>query len=259
MDDFVFRALLAGVGVALASVPLGVFVVWRRMAYFGGALSHTAILGFALGVWLEINPLVGVVAVVVVSALMLSLSARPLLGSDTVLGIIAHGALALGLVGVSMLKSARIDLMAFLFGDILSVGGLDVALIWLAAITGGVVSYFIWGGLLSATVHAELARVEGVRVRVVETVFVLLLAVVVSLAIKVVGILLVASLLIIPPASARRFSSTPEGMLVLAGVAATLSVLLGVGASLEFDWPAGPAIVVMMCGFYLAGLLKKPG
>lgn len=251
MDDFLIRALLAGLGVALAAAPLGAFVVWRRMAYFGGALSHTALLGVALGFLTGVHPAIGVALVTAVAALMLTGFKSRHLGTDTMLGIIAHGALAAGLIAISMLEGVRVDLFAFLFGDILSVGVNDVALIWGGAIIVLVVLVYFWRPLLAVTVHSELAHVEGVRVRLVETVFVLLLALVVALAIQVVGVLLVASLLIVPAAVAREVSKTPEQMAVLATVAGWLSVGVGLWASMTLDWPAGPAIVVSAVALYM--------
>lgn len=257
MDDFIVRALLAGIGVALAAAPLGAFVVWRKMAYFGGAISHTALLGVALGFLLGINPTIGVGVVCVVGSLMLLGYRGHHLGNDTILGIIAHGALAIGLIAASSVSGIRVDLMAFLFGDILSVSSADVYFTWVGAIAVMAVLAFIFKPLLSITVHRELAMVEGVNIRLTETAFVLLLAVAVALSIKVVGILLVASMLIIPAASARTFSATPERMVILAAISGVVSVFLGIWASLVLDWPAGPAIVAASTMLYIISALKK--
>lgn len=251
IDDFLIRALLAGLGVSIAAAPLGAFVVWRRMAYFGGALSHTALLGVALGFLAGVHPAFGVAVVTAVAALLLSGFKSRHLGTDTMLGIIAHGALAAGLIAISMLEGVRVDLFAFLFGDILSVGATDVAMIWIGAITVLAALIYFWRPLLAVTVHSELAHVEGVNVRRVETIFVLLLALVVALAIQVVGVLLVASMLIVPAAAARELSKTPEQMAVLAAVAGWLAVGAGLAASMWFDWPAGPAIVASSVVLYM--------
>ncbi len=257
MDDFIVRAVMAGMGVALAAAPLGAFVVWRRMAYFGGAISHTALLGVALGFLLGINPIIGVALVSVVAGLMLLGYRGRYLGNDTLLGIIAHGALALGLIVASTVEGVRVDLMAFLFGDILSVSAGDVYFIWAGCVLVLVALGFLYKSLLAVTVHSELAAVEGVNVRLTETAFVLLLAIVVALSIKVVGVLLIASMLIIPAAAARSFSSTPERMIILAAILGAVSVAIGIGASLEFDWPAGPAIVAGATILYIVSAFKK--
>ncbi|MDH5189590.1 MAG: metal ABC transporter permease [Rhodospirillaceae bacterium] len=258
MDDFVVRALLAGIAVALAAAPLGAFIVWRKMAYFGGAISHTALLGVALGFLLGINPLIGVGVVCVIAALMLLGYSGHRLSNDTLLGIIAHGALAIGLIVASSVSDIRVDLMAFLFGDILSVSADDVYLTWAGTIVVVASLWFIYKPLLSITVHRELAMVEGVNIRLTEAVFVLLLAVAVALSIKVVGVLLVASMLIIPAAAARAFSATPERMIVFAAIAGIVAVCLGILASLKLDWPAGPAIVAAATLLYIISALKKP-
>ena len=256
MDDFLIRALVAGIGVAVIAGPLGVFVVWRRMAYFGSALSHAALLGVALGLLLNISPIAGVAAVcVAVAFVMTGLGRARHLGGDTVLGILSHAALALGLVAVAFLESARFDLMAYLFGDILAVSQTDI--IWIyaggAAVLG--VLIYLWRPLLSITVHEELAEVEGVPTARVSLAFMVLLAIVVALAMKVVGVLLVTSLLIIPAAAARPLSRTPEVMAVIAAIIGAASVAGGLWGSFAHDIPAGPAIVVAATVLFAVGMM----
>jgi len=215
MDDFALRALAAGFGVALISGPLGCFVVWRRMAFVGDTLSHSALLGVALGFLLGIDLTIGTVAVcVAIAVLLVFLERGPTLSGDTLLGILAHGSLAFGLVVLSFLDTVRIDLMGYLFGDILAVSNADVAWVYGAGAAVLAALAFLWRPLLAITVHADLARVEGVPVTRVRIAFVLLLAVVVALAMKVVGILLVTSLIIIPAATARRFGHEPRVALI---------------------------------------------
>ncbi|HEY9164136.1 MAG TPA: metal ABC transporter permease, partial [Magnetovibrio sp.] len=224
MDEFLIRAVLAGLAVALAAGPLGAFVVWRRMAYFGGALSHTALLGVALGFLLGVSPALGVAFVVVSAALLLgALGSVRGLSLDTLLGIVAHAALAAGLIVTATLQNVRIDLMAYLFGDILAVGWGDVVWLWGGAGVILVLMLALWRPLLNATVHADLAFVEGVNVRRMELLFMLMLALVVALAMKVVGILLVTSMLVIPAAAARALARTPEAMGVLAALIGALA------------------------------------
>jgi len=261
MDEFLLRALLAGLGVALVAGPLGAFVVWRRMAYFGDTLAHSALLGVALAYLLSINLNLGVlIACVAVALVLLALQRQQRLASDTLLGILAHTALSLGLVTLAFLETLRVDLMGFLFGDILAVGWRDVALIWAGGLVVLGALALLWRPLLAITVHEELARVEGVPVARVRLALTLLLAVVVALAMKVVGILLITSLLIIPAAAARRFARTPESMAVLAALAGCLAVAGGLAGSLRFDTPAGPSVVVAAALlFALTGLVPRAG
>jgi len=130
LDDFLVRAGLAGVGLAIATGPLGSFVIWRRMAYFGDATSHAAILGVALALSLGLPILPGTVLVALAMAGTVSALAGRGWAMDTVLGVLAHSALAFGLVAISFLPGVRIDLQGLLFGDILAVGQLDLAFIW---------------------------------------------------------------------------------------------------------------------------------
>jgi zinc transport system permease protein len=244
MDDFMIRALIGGFGVAAVAGPLGAFVVWRRMAFFGGTLSHSALLGVALGFLLGINLNVGIFAVCAVVAVLLVTLARPSgLSNDTLLGILAHASLALGLIALSFMETQRIDLMSYLFGDVLATTVFDITLIYgIGAIVAGGLA-LLWRPLLAVTVDEELALVEGIPVKAVNLGFMLLLAVIVALAMKVVGILLVTSLIIIPAATARRFSTTPEQMAAFAAVGGCIAVAAGLWGSMQFDTPSGPSIV----------------
>lgn len=255
MDDFLVRALLAGVGVALLAGPLGSFVVWRRMAYFGDTLAHSALLGVTLGFLLDVSPMVGVVGVCVALALALvGLQERRTLATDTLLGILSHSALSLGLVVLAFLETLRVDLIAYLFGDILSVTVADLA--WIAG--GGAVALgglaFLWRPLLAVTVDEDLARVEGLPVTALRLAFMLLIALVIAVSMKIVGILLITSLLIIPAATARRFATTPEGMAALASLLGAAAVGAGLWASLTWDLPAGPSVVVSALALFVASV-----
>ena len=245
MEDFFLYALLGGVGVALAAGPIGCFLVWRRMAFFGAALAHSALLGVALGFLLSIDPDIGVlVTCAAVALLLLMLEGRRALPSDTLLALLAHSALALGLVVLALMPGLRVDLMGYLFGDVLAIGAGELVLIYaMAAVTLSVLAV-IWRPLLSLTVHAPLAEVEGAPTTAVRVVFVLLVAAVIAIGMKIVGILLIVSLVIIPAAAARRLAATPETMAVCAAGLGALSVVAGLFGSLRWDVPAGPLIVV---------------
>lgn len=251
MDDFIFRAMLGGIGVALIAGPLGCFLVWRRMAFFGHALSHSALLGVAVGFMLGINLIAGIlVFCLLVAVLLIMLERQRMLASDTLLAILAHGALALGIVSVARLEHLRIDLMGYLFGDILAVSLQDLILIYALVVITAVVLALIWRPLLSATVLEDVAAVEGVPVTRVQLLFVLLIAAVIAVGMKIVGILLIVSLLIVPAAAARRLSSTPEQMALVSTIIGVLSVILGLLASLRWDLPAGPSIVIVAVSIF---------
>jgi zinc transport system permease protein len=255
LDDFFLRALVGGIGVALLAGPLGCFVVWRRMAYLGDSLAHGALLGVAVGLALGIDLTFGIVAVcVALVAMLLLLQRQRRLAGDTLLVILAHGALSLGLVAVSFVHGARLDLMAYLFGDILAVGGADLIWIYGGGVVILIVIALIWRPLLAITVHEELARAEGARVTLVSIIFMLLIALSVALAMKIVGVLLIASLLVIPAAAARRLARTPEQMAVLASAAGCLAVAGGLFGSLAWDTPSGPSIVVAALAVFVLSL-----
>ena len=256
IDDFLWRALAAGLGVALVAGPLGCFIVWRRMAYFGDSLAHSALLGVALGLVLHFDLTLGVLVSSAVLALLLALLQRQRrLASDTLLGILAHSGLALSLVVLSFFETLRLDLMTYLFGDVLAVSGTDLLWIYGADVVALAVLALLWRPLLAATIHEELARAEGVPVAAVRVVFVLLVAIVIATAMKVVGILLITALLIIPAAAARQFARSPEQMALLAVLAGALSVVFGLGGSLQWDTPAGPSVVVAAAALFALSLL----
>lgn len=245
IDDLFLYALAAGLGLAVVTGPLGSFVVWRRMAYFGDTLAHSALLGIALGFLFGIDLNLGILVVCATMAILLViLRQRQRLASDTVLGILAHSSLSMGLVAIAFMEGLRVDLMGYLFGDILAVGTSE--LVWVysgaAVVLGGLLA--IWRPLLATTLHEELARVEGVRTLPVELAFMGLMALTIALAMQIVGILLVTSLLIIPAAAARAFARNPEQMAVIAALLGCLAVLGGLVASFQWDLPSGPTIVV---------------
>ena len=251
MADFLLHALLAGLALALVAGPLGSFVVWRRMAYFGETLSHAALLGVAMGLWLEISPTLAVIAGCLLLALaLLGLQGRQALASDTLLGMLAPTTLALGLVTMSLLD-VRVDLLAYLFGDLLAISRDD--LYWVLGGSALVLMLLVplWRPLLAITVHEELARVEGLPVAGLRLALMLLIALVIALAMKIVGVLLITSLLIIPAAAAQRHARTPEQMAVGASLLGLLAVSAGLTLSWYQDTPAGPSIVISAAALFL--------
>lgn len=258
LDDFLLRAALAGLGLALATGPLGSFVIWRRMAYFGDATAHAAILGVALALALHLPIAAGTLIVALTMATTVSTLAARGWAMDTTLGVLAHGALAFGLVAISYVPSVRSDLSGYLFGDILAVTRSDLAFIWGGA--GLVVALLVWRwqALLTATLNEDLAHASGLNPDRERLVLTLALALVVAVALKVVGALLIAAMLIIPAAAARGLARTPESMAGLAVVIGAGAAMAGLGLSLWQDTPAGPSIVCMAAVlFALAAVFGK--
>ncbi|ROR14667.1 zinc ABC transporter permease subunit ZnuB [Erwinia sp. JUb26] len=259
MIELLLPGWLAGILLALAAGPLGSFVVWRRMSYFGDTLAHASLLGVAFGLLLNVSPFYAVIAVTLILSLALVwLERRPHLAIDTLLGIMAHSALSLGMVVVSLMSDVRVDLMAYLFGDLLAVTPADL---WTIAVGVAVVLIVLawqWRALLSMTISPEMAQVDGVNIQRSKLVLMLVTALTIGVAMKFVGALIITSLLIIPAATARRFARSPEQMAAFAIVVGMLAVTAGLTFSAFYDTPAGPSVVLGAAAMFILSMVKKP-
>ena len=257
LDDFLVRAALAGVGTAVAAGLLGCFVVWRRMAYFGDATAHAAVLGVALALLFGTSITLGVAIVAVLMAVMIHGLMGQGAAMDTLLGVLSHGALALGLVAVTLIPGQRIDLDAYLFGDVLAVTRTDLAVIWGGGALVVAVLWWHWSALLTSTLNPDLAHAAGIDPRREQLVLTLLLAAVVAVAIKVVGALLITALLIIPAAAARNYASTPERMAILSMGIGALSAVAGLRLAVILDVAVGPAIICVAAGIFAVSAIGR--
>lgn len=259
LDDFYVRALIVGVMVAVLAAPFGCFVVWRRMAYFGDTMAHSALLGITLSLLLEIHTGIGVFAIALLSALALVyLQRQSDLPTDTLLGILSHSSLALGLLAIGLLTGGGVDVLSYLFGDVLSVGRSDILITAITALLSLTILVMIWKPLLASSVNPDLAIAEGGKPQLVQTIYLLLLAAVIAVTVQIIGVLLITALLVIPAATARRFASGPEAMALIAALCGAVSVLIGLTASLQWDTAAGPSIVVAtLLVFLLSSLLPR--
>ncbi|MEZ5853416.1 MAG: metal ABC transporter permease [Hyphomicrobiaceae bacterium] len=258
LEPFVLRALLAAVGVGLVAAPLGCLVVWRRMSYFGATIAHAGLLGVAMGLALEIDLTLGIIIVALaIGGVLFGLGRQRLVPTDTLLGILSHAALAAGIVAASKLAGQRLDLMGYLFGDILAVGNVD--LLWVL-IGGGLVLVTVgvwWRTFVAIAVHEELAAAEGFKVVRAEAVLVVLLALTIAIAMKIVGVLLIIAFLVMPAAAARPFAATPETMVAMAGLVGALAGAAGIAISSWADIPAGPAIVLVLSAASLSVIMWR--
>ena len=255
-DDFFVRALVAGIGVAIVTGPLGCFVIWRRLAYFGDTLSHSALLGVTLAFSFSINISLSVFFVSgIIALLLLSLQKRTKLPGDALLGLLAHSSIAVGLVLIGFLTFIRFDIMGLLFGDILSVTINDIFIIWFGGSLILIILYYIWSSLFAATVNYDLAAAEGMNPDRSNIIFTLLLAGVIAISIKMIGVLLITGLLLIPPALARNLSNNPAQMVFLSIIGGVVSVVLGLFSSLEFNTASGPTIIVVALILFILSML----
>ncbi|MFW0776908.1 MAG: metal ABC transporter permease [Rickettsiales bacterium] len=256
IDPFIIKALIAGAGVALMCGPLGCFIAWQRLAFFGHAIAHAALLGIVLSLLVGTNFDFGIMIVAIAIAIMVfQLEKGRKLASDTLLGVFSHGALALGLVILALSPSVTLDINGLLFGDILAVSNDDITTIFLIAAIVDITLLLNWRNLMRLTIHPDIAQVEGVPVARLRLLLMIGIALTVAVSIKIVGLLLITSMLIIPAASMRYFSGTPTAMALLAIVAGVVSVCGGLYASLLYDTPSGPSIIIAALAIFIAAYL----
>ena len=250
MIELLFPGWLAGIMLACAAGPLGSFVVWRRMSYFGDTLAHASLLGVAFGLLLDVNPFYAVIAVTLLLAGgLVWLEKRPQLAIDTLLGIMAHSALSLGLVVVSLMSNIRVDLLAVTPEDLIAIA---IGVVIVVAIL-----FWQWRNLLSMTISPDLAFVDGVKLQRVKLLLMLVTALTIGVAMKFVGALIITSLLIIPAATARRFARTPEQMAGVAVLVGMVAVTGGLTFSAFYDTPAGPSVVLCAALLFILSMMKK--
>jgi zinc transport system permease protein len=247
LEPFFVRAIIAGLALAIVGAPLGCFVIWQRMAYFGETVAQASLIGVALSLAFRLDITLGVVVIaVLVAFLLLWFGRQQVVALDSILGLLHHAALATGVIAMSMLKGPPVDLLGFLFGDVFAVTMADIA--WIAG--GGAAALaivaWLWQPLLRLALHEDLAAAEGIDRRQVRAIFTILLAVTIAVAMKIVGVLLVMAFLVVPAVAARPLSGTPERMVLLTALVAAASVLAGLGLSATFDTPGGPSIVIVM-------------
>ncbi len=258
MFEIIFPAWLTGILLSFITAPLGAFVVWRKMSYFGDTLAHSALLGVALGIFLDINPYLSILVLTVLLAVaMVWLESNSQFSVDTILGIIAHSCLSLGVVTVGLLQNVRVDLMGYLFGDLLAVNYEDALFIGIGVIIVLSALIYYWKPLISTTVSPELAQVEGINIHRMRFLLMIMTALTIALSMKFVGALIITSLLIIPAATARRFSRTPESMAITAVIISMLAVSMGLALSAFYNTAAGPSVVICASFLFLLSLLKK--
>ena len=257
LDDFFIRALLAGLGVAIVTGPLGCFVIWRRLSYFGDTLAHSALLGVTLAYTMEFNIAFSVFIISSLIALILiQLQKRTNLPGDALLGLLAHSSLAVGLVVIGFLTFIRFDIMGLLFGDILAVTVDDLLIIWIGGPLILLVLKLIWKPLFASTVNYELAEAEGLNPDRAKAIFNILMAAIIAISIKIVGLLLITGMLIMPAAMSRNISNNPQQMVKLSVVGGLLSVLIGLFSSLQFNSPSGPSIITAALVLFSFTLIK---
>ena len=263
-------ALIAPLVLAVIAGPVGCLIVWRRMAYFGDAIAHSALLGVALGLFIGFSPNIGVTLICAIFAVLLVyLQHRRKLSIDTLLGILAHGALAFGLLLVfwSALETGHdthngsnhsIDphtlLEIYLLGSLENISMNQNIILIVGASLIAVILKLIWEPLILMTLNIDLARAEGVPTLRLQYIMMGIMTALVVMGLQITGVLFITSLLIMPAAAARQISTTPEKMIIWSIIFAFSGVLTGYMASHEAHLPPGPSIVSALTIIFIISL-----
>jgi len=263
LDDYLWRSIAAGLIMVSIAAPMGCLMVWQRLAFLSDTLGHAAVLGVGLGLMLQLLPIVGVLAVALVIVFSLSrVSNFNTALSETTLAIISHTGLAGGIILLGVLPAQTANLEGILFGDLLATSRAD--LLGLLATTLVLMALLLrnWRAFVAVSVSREIAQAEGVPVRKMQALMYTMIALLVAVMMKVMGVLLIAAMLVIPTTSARLFSRSPEQMVGVSALYGLGALAGGIASSYHFDWQTGPAIVVSATALLLLtlGITRlKPG
>lgn len=255
---FIQRALLASVMVGILCPFVGNFVVLRRMSFFSDAISHAAFAGIAVGILIGIDLSLSSIAVAIIIAFAIAfLSEKTTLSHDTIIGIAFSGAIAAGMLIIRMLKGYRADVFTFLFGDILAITRTDLLLIFIISILTIITLLAFLKPFLQITFNRDLAQIEGINVRFFEYLLFFIIAIVVTVSLKIVGIILVTSLLIVPAAAAKNLASSMRRLFIFSCIFGVISGIVGLIGSVYLNTASGPTIVLVSIGIFFLTMLKQ--
>ncbi|MBI4849592.1 MAG: metal ABC transporter permease [Nitrospirae bacterium] len=255
---FIQRAFVASLIVGVLCPFVGNFVVLRRMSFFSDAISHSAFAGIAVGALLGIDLSVSsVVVAILISMLIAVLSEKTSLSHDTVIGIAFSGSIASGMLVMGMLKGYRADIFTYLFGDILAITNTDLLLLFVIGVLCISALLFFSKPFLQITFNRDLAQVEGINVRLFEYLLFFIIAIVVTVSLKIIGIILVTSLLVVPAAAAKNLALSMRRLFALSCIFGLVSGITGLMLSVYLNTPSGPTIVLVSVGIFFLTMLKR--
>ena len=245
LDDFLVRSVIAGLIMVVIAAPMGCLMVWQRLAFLSDTLGHAAVMGVGLGLLLEVTPVFGVLAVALLIVFSLNrVNSFNSALSETTLAIISHTGLAGGIILVGLLPAQSVNLEAILFGDLLATTSADLTRLLITTVVLLLLLLHYWRSFVAVSVSREIAQAEGIEVRKVQLLMYIMIALLVAVMMKVMGVLLIAAMLVIPTSSARLFSRSPEQMVAVSALYGLGALAGGISSSFHFDWQTGPAIVV---------------
>lgn len=259
LDDLLLRSLLAGILMVAVAAPMGCLMVWQRLSFLADTLGHASILGVALGLMLAVDTLWGVLGVIVLLIVLI----RYYMGdqghtmSESLLAIIAYTGLAGGVILLGMTGSANISLQALLFGDLLATSTTDLLFISIITVVLAVLLWQYWHDWVAISINSEIARAEGIPTARLQSLFYLMVALLIAVMMKIMGVLLIGAMLVIPVNAARLVGKSPEQMLFFSWMFGVLSLLSGFIWSWHIDVQTGPAIVVLASAWLILTFTVK--
>ena len=256
-DPLLLKLFFAGFGIAISAAVIGVFVLWKKMAYFSDAISHATIFGLAFAAIIEVMPIYGVIfCSIIFCLLMFYLAHQKFYSNDVVIGISSYILLALGLILIAVF-SVNVNLHLYLFGDLLVINNSDIFLIYFSLIIVLIAVFCGYKKMLMICINDDLAKISGIKTDKIQLQFLLLLAFLVAILVKIIGILLITSMLVMPAAIARIYAKNPLAMIILSIIFAIISVALGIISAFIFDLPIAAAIISLMAVILIFSFLFK--
>ncbi len=257
-EPFMQRALLGGILLGIVGGLLGCFVILRGLSLFGDTLGHAGILGVVIAALLQLPPTPTLIVFAVVFGVTVRLlSQQTHLGEDIVLGVSLAGSVSLGMIGITFIKGFRGNLATVLFGDILAIGNLDLALLFILLVFITIGLYLTLPEQILISLNPDLARVKKLPVLTYQYGFVILLAVVIALSIRSVGILLVNGFIVIPAATSRLICHKFVPFLLTSSGLGMASAVIGIAISGWFNLPSGPCMVMVQLVSFLGAVVWR--
>lgn len=254
---FLLKPLLALLFITISCSVLGVFVLWKKLAYFGDGLSHSILLGFVLGVAFDVNQIVALAGFSLFFAFLVNFASQnSYFSKDTIIAISSYFCISTAII-LNDVLGKNLNLGAYVFGDILTVGNQEIYALAIVSIVAIIYSTFAFKRVLLINIHSDLAKIDGIKTQFWKLSFLILLALTISFSVKIVGIFLMTALLILPAAIARIFSSSAKQMMILSLIIGLITALTSFKIADTYDLTISSSIIASFCIIFASGLIVR--